>query len=348
MTALPAPGIYFGLPEAVYHAVPALSNSGIKWLMVSPMDFWARSHLNPDYEPEEKDCFTLGTAYDVRITEGKGAFYGRYAAALDPEDHPDALTTADDLRAALRDAGAKVGGNKPDLIARLIEVNPALAANIWDVMLDDHLKHHEGKILLDQDTISKVEIAAAMVEHHPQLSKAFTGGYPQVSIFWTCPETGCPMKSRFDYLKTRAIVDLKTMANPHGKPIDRAVTYEMASRRYHIQAAVYQEAVEALKAMIRQDRESAVHGEPEPSWVDGLAAANEHAFLFVFLQTGVAPVARGYQFPKGLVFDCGKIVVREMKARYVEYLDRFGESPWVDTTEIRSFADEEFPVFMTE
>jgi hypothetical protein len=34
---LPAPGIYFGMPEDDYFALPALSASGIKDLLASPM-----------------------------------------------------------------------------------------------------------------------------------------------------------------------------------------------------------------------------------------------------------------------------------------------------------------------
>ena len=340
------PGLYFGLPEAAYHAHPALSNSGIKSLMISPMDFWARcSWLNPNAEHEESPFMELGTAYDVRITEGRGAFYGRYAAALEPPE--DALRTADDLRQALADLGLKRGGNKPEMIDRLIEANPALAANIWDLMEAEHRERHVGKALLAADQIRRIELAAAMIENHPQLSKAFTGGYPQVSIFWTCEETGCPMKMRADYLKTRAIVDLKTFSNPFGKSVDRAVVSAMANMRYHIQAAVYQEGVEAAKGMIRAMNGAAIHGEPEPAWVERFTAANEHAFLFVFQQTGIAPVARGYEMPRGLIFDCGKIAARQAKEAYLAHLERFGTDPWVDVTDVRAFDDTEFPVYMT-
>jgi hypothetical protein len=348
MTELP-PGIYFGLDEAAYHAAPALSNSGIKNLLTSPMDFWARcAWLNPAFETEEKDCFNLGKAYDTRITEGKDAFDAKYAGKIDPADYPDALVTADDLRGALADLGEKRGGNKAELIARIEEAGLGDAV-IWDRLVENHEIENDSKTLLSADLIRKIEIAAAMIEKHPQLSKAFTGGYPQVSIFWTCEETGCPMKMRSDYLKTRAVVDLKTFANPFGKPIDRAVTYAMASYKYHIQAAVYQEGIAAAKAMFRAHGPSAINGEaPTPAWIESFAASEEHAFLFLFQQTGVAPVTRGYEFPKGLVYDCGKVVVREMKETYMRCLKTFGADPWIDTTDIRLFDDSEFPVFITE
>jgi hypothetical protein len=42
-----ADGVYLGMPEEVYLAIPRLSGSGIQDMMVSPATFWARSWLNP-------------------------------------------------------------------------------------------------------------------------------------------------------------------------------------------------------------------------------------------------------------------------------------------------------------
>lgn len=44
------PGIYFGMPEAAYHADPALSHSGMVKLLLSELDYWVESPLNPDRE----------------------------------------------------------------------------------------------------------------------------------------------------------------------------------------------------------------------------------------------------------------------------------------------------------
>src|SRR3546814_14526079 len=64
----------------------------------------------------------------------------------------------------------------------------------------------------------------SMIEKHPDLSKAFSGGHPEVSIFWQDEQTGISCKARLDYLKARAIVDLKTFSNPLSKPIDKAIS----------------------------------------------------------------------------------------------------------------------------
>ena len=64
--------------------------------------------------------------------------------------------------------------------------------------------------------------------------------------------------------------------------------------------------------------------------------------------TGVAPVARGYQFPRNMTFECGEIAVRQAKATYADCMDRYGTEPWIDGAGIRAFDDTEFPIFMTE
>jgi hypothetical protein len=339
------PGIHFGLDESIYHAHPALSASGIKNLMVSPLDFWARSWMAPEPEEYDSAAMKLGTAFHKRILEGREAFYAGYAAALEPSDYPTALKTNDELKAALQACGMKVSGNKADLIERLSAADPS--ALIWDRIFADHAERNAGRILLAKDTIAKIEIAAAMIEKHPQLSRCFSGGYPEVSIFWTDPETNVPMKSRLDYLKALAIVDLKTFSNPLMKPVDRAIAGAMASGKYHIQTAVYFQAVEHAVEHIKAGR---VFGDVDKDWLVRFAAADhgKRQFVFVFQQTGVAPLARGKILNRGMVYECGVIAMRDAQAKFAECLERFGTEIWVDDGEITAFDDTEFPSYMVE
>ena len=338
-----APGIYFELDESEYHAIEALSNSGIKQILCSPMNFWASTPwLNPEYEEEESKFMDMGKAYHTRIVEGKDVFYSRYAPALDPDDYPDALRTMEELRNALPE-GVKRGGNKTELAAKVLEHFPD--AEVWDLMVEKYQAKHEGKEFLSPKLIKKIEIAAAMIEKHPQLCKAFTGGYPEVSIVWNCRETGVPMKARIDYLKTQAIIELKTFGNPFNKPIDRAIFYAFASQRYQIQAAVYHEAVEEAKAMLSVGM---VSGDCPAEWLHAFTACKQHEMLYIFQQTGIAPVARGWKFPRHLTFDIGKIAVAEAKRRFKESMEKFGKDPWVDETGIQEFDDLDFPPFISE
>lgn len=104
---LPEPGIYFGMSDEVYHALPALSNTGIKKLVASPMIFWASTpwlserKRQQQEEAEEKAHHIFGKAYHARLLEGTSAFALRYAVMLDPADYPDCLVSTDEIKAAI-------------------------------------------------------------------------------------------------------------------------------------------------------------------------------------------------------------------------------------------------------
>lgn len=340
----PEPGLYLGMSADEYHATPALSNSVMKWLRVSALDCWARTPwLNPDAEEEKSPFMELGTAYHRRIVEGREAFQRDYAPQLDPDDYPSALRTMDDIKDALRELGQPVGGNKAQITQRLLENDPT--AQVWDKLVADHTGDHAGKTMLAPEQIRRIEIAAAMIENDPELSKAFSGGHPEVTVIWIDPETEVLKKARFDYLKPRAVVELKTFGNAHGRPVDRAITTAFANGRYHLQAAHYLDAADQAAEHIREGR---VFGEADPAWLKSVAAAQDRVAFFVFQQTGPAPVARGKVFPRGLVYDCAKIAIRDATALYAACLEKYGPDPWVDPRPISTFDDNEFPMYAVE
>ncbi len=326
-------GVFFGLPAEEYHAALALSASGIKWLRVSPLDWWARSPLNPKpFEPESSDAMIAGTAYHKRILEGREAFLAAYAPSLNQADYPEALVTNEQLYQAIVDRGSmtKKSARKDELIHELRRVWPQ--APIWQMMQTMHAELHSGKTLLSAELMARIEYAAAMIEKHPQLSLAFTGGMPEVSIFWTDEETGIPCKARLDYLKPQAVVDLKTFTNQFGMPIRKAIARQMANYRYHIQARWYLDAA------------SLVNADGTFGW-----AAHPRTFLFVFQQQGPAPVARGLVLDPGTIMDIARQEIDEAKAQWMRCWHTFGPGdPWVDTHEIETFDDTEFPAYIAE
>lgn len=343
------PGIFFGMPEEEYFSVPALSASGVKSLRMSPLDFWARARwLNPAYEDdnEEVDSFAriLGKAYHKRICEGREAFTACYAPAFNPDDYKGALDGADDIKAALRkhkEAGTdvKITGNKGELIERLLTLEPT--AKIMDVYRDAYESGHAGKVLIPQKFMDKIELAAAMIERDPQLSKAFTGGMAEVSIFWVCPKIGVPCKARLDYLKPKAIVDLKTFANKSGYPIDRAIDRELGYNRYPIQAAWYYDAADQISALIHAGK---VYGDAPHDYLSALHAGHEKTFLYVFQQKGVAPIARGKSFPRTLT-NCllAAANCENAKQIYRQCVETFGSDPWLVPEPITAFDDATIP-----
>ncbi len=97
-------GIYFDLPENIYHAQQRLSSSGIQDLLVSEGDFWARSWLNPanaDKDKEPTKAQILGRAYHTARLE-PDLLLQRFAQEFDAQDCPDGLTNDTEVRAALK------------------------------------------------------------------------------------------------------------------------------------------------------------------------------------------------------------------------------------------------------
>jgi hypothetical protein len=320
-------GLYFGLDEDVYHGEPRLSASLMKWLRVSSMDCWARSWMNPEREEDEDtDAKELGRAYHKRILEGASAFRAAYAASLDKADYPDALVTADDLRKELAKRDLKVSGNKPDLIARLLADDPKI--QIWDDLVAKHEAANEGRALINFKEMKRIEIAGAMI-----------------SCFWTDAATGVKLKARYDYLKVTAVVDLKTFANQNSRPIDRAIYAAMANNRYHIQAAHYLDSVEFAREFARTGE---ISGEPDPAWLAKFAAGGDPTFLFIWQQTGLAPVAIGRTFPRTSMYQIGQRDVREYIELFASCVERFGSDPWIHDAPIEALDDALYPAYATE
>lgn len=349
------PGIYFGLPEDEYHADPALSSSGIRKLLTSPLDFWVNSPLNPGYVDEKTEAMIVGTAFHRRLLE-PARFAEMYATAPDKGDYPDAVDGAEDLRKLCADLGVKKSGTIADLCERILEVNPD--AELWPVIKAGLLKQTQGRIVLRPSVMADIERAAKIVLLHQAATRAMSGGYSEVSVFWIDPESGVRLKARIDYLKVKAIVDLKTFSNSLGKPVKSAVASAVANGGYHIQAVMYDQAVRAAKYLLRTQKSAAVHfvGHEVPNdWLTSFAACESHAFAFVFIEQGPVTnvVVREFRRADGpggsenLYWNAGLAGVREAIRIYETCMATHGpDKPWIIDYPMAPFADVEFPIWM--
>jgi hypothetical protein len=381
----PEPGIYFGMPEEEYHAIPALSSSGIKKLAASPMIFWAGSWLNPEKDapssPEEREKERvhqrLGKAYHCRLLEGAAAFADRWCVGLDKADYPDAIESVEEIKAAIEKAGhipvtkiatgeevpdpKKAGAMKPvlrtakkeDWIAQLQEID--LDVQIWPIIQSEFAQANAGKGFVTAEQYKRIAIAAAMIERDDELSRMVGGGHAEVSLFWVCPITGVPMKMRADYLKVRSIIDLKTVANQKEMSFERAITSELASRKYGLQPSVYGEGAAAVRQLVREHGASAVHvlsGDVEEATAWALKWAQHREpdeFFFIFQQKGIAPITRGLRWPRmgttKMIFDD---IVKAQKRRFREFNQSYGVDPWLDLKPVYDLADEDLPPYATD
>lgn len=347
----PGEGIFFGMEEETYHAIPALSNGGIKKLAASPMLYWADSRwLNYDYEPrEEKEHFDTGHAAHCRVLEGREAFQQRFAIGLDKKDHPNALDTLKEIKAAYPEGIKPKGTSKRECFDNLKLYDGAV--ELWDDLLAEHEKANEGKTMIPAKTVRQIEIAAAMIEKDPELSAALSGGYPEVVLLWICRKTGVPMKAKADYLKIKMIVDFKTIANQKEQSIENAIRFEIANRRYGIQPSAYLEGAKAVRQLVRERGDEVIHGTYEQrAWAHKWASHTlPDEFMFVFQQKGAAPVARGLFWPRAGTTRmlCDDIVTR-MKRRLRTFSETFGCDPWLDVAPVYDIDDESIPPWATE
>lgn len=361
----PPPGIYFGMPEDTYHSIHACSASGLKKLMVSSMDYWASSPLNPELKDKEDSIYMeLGRAYHARICEGPVVFEQRYCIGLDKSDYgEDLCVTTDDIRKAIEAIDVKPKGTrKSDLIDQLRDAYVDAQMDqppVWDEEVADHKERNEDKVHLPRKQWNRIQIAARMIEADPNLAKAFTGGHAEVSLFWYDEVTGAPCKARLDYLKLQALVDLKSFSNMAGRPIERAIDFEIANRRYYIPVAFYLKGIAAVKQVIKgtplgHQWESVFgwhDGEPVPmldpdvlSWIGAWQEKPEPKVLFVFQQTGAAPVTRGRLMTTGSVYTVNKYAVEALMRKWVLCATTYGTEPWLDLGPVRETVDEEIPL----
>lgn len=341
-----APGIYFDLDEEVYHAAFALSSTGIKDLRVDPFLWWSKSPLNPRQasvlaDAKESMAKALGKAFDARIICGKEYFEANYAVELTHADHPDSLRTADDLRGWLEARELKKSGSKSALIERAIAHDPTV--QIWEAIEEAYRHKHAGKTFIEFDWVEKIEVAAKLIEAHPELSKALKGGSPQVSVVWTCEKTGIPLKARFDYLKQKMIVDLKTFEPRGDMPIDMAIGKEIGFRKYHIQSSLYVEAAAQIPRFIKQGR---VFGTPPSGFLDALTRHPDKRWAWIFQIKGIAPQAFGYMLPESsLLWSIGNIDVDNAKHSFRHHLDVYGADPWLNPVGFKNLDDANIPAW---
>lgn len=343
-------GIYFGLDFDQYRAVPALSYSGAKDLLISPLTYWA-NHVDPSRRDEDTGATRIGQAFHTRILEGAAVFAERFA--IKPENDGSYIEGIEELRARCKELDLKVGGSTADLCARILAADPS--EKLWAKHLENFNAGAEGKSIITAEQWQQVEVPARIISAHPAAGKAFQGGYPEVSILWTDPELQIRCKTRVDYLKIKAALELKTFSNPQELPIDAAVARAVGVRKYHMQARVILDAIGKAKAMATAGK---VHGDVDPGWLAEFIATDQ-TFVWVFIQQGHVPEIRVREFRRTvpgaaegatetLLWSAGWSAWRVAAERYAECRAHYGddpETPWMAPDPMRALSDDELPMW---
>lgn len=328
-----APGVYFGLPEDAYHSDPALGSGDIRSLNTCPMYYWRNSAMNPAREPdEETPALLFGRALHKLVLEGRQAFVAAYTAAPEPRDFPGCLITVDDIKGALKAAGEKVTGNKPDLIARLKAVQPS--AVVFDDIVAAHAAEAQksGTTVLKRTMFEEVVLAGGSIAADGRVAPAFQGGCPEISVFWE--RDGVPLKCRIDYLRLgrwhdkrllALSTDLKSFANQRGLPPERAVALAIAEYRLDMQAAHNTEGAAQIAGFLAAGQMFGAEA-VNPKWLAALASVSpdDHVWHWAFFQKD-APVTLLRQAAPALIARGRKDVEAALQA-YRDNMAAFGTS----------------------
>jgi hypothetical protein len=338
------PGVYFGLPSAEYHADPSLGSADLKRLLQAPAVYWWHSWMNAKRQATlDTPAKQKGRALHKLVLEGEEAF----AKAFAEEPQPDAgcLVTLEDFKARCRELREPVSGTKAELAKRIKVKDPK--AIIFDDILATFrvMAERDGLEVLKADAMREVRQSAATITVNPHLARAFTGGAPEVSVFWV--EHDVPLKARFDYLKPKTIVDLKRLANQRERPVDLAILLAIAEYRYDVQARHYLSAYWHLWMAAQED---AVFGDcPLPkNWPDQIALPDDIAFTWVFHCVD-APVSKGRSItPDAPALNRATREITQAKQLYRERLAKFGTAPWVSDEPVRAIGETDVPAWMRE
>lgn len=211
-----APGIYFRLPENVYHLDAALGSTDIRGIVADPQQWWKGSKLNPNAEERKAyrnitKATVLGSAMHKMVLEGFDAFKRVYVR------RPD-----DPKGASAAEKGALTKASN----AKLLQGQWQLHGKEWDIVMRTE----------------------QLIRSHPDLAQSLSGGQNEVSVFWERPD-GVRCKCRFDRLKPHGIGDLKSIENEKRRRLEDAALADIGWYGYDIQAAHYLEGRAQMKAL---------------------------------------------------------------------------------------------------
>jgi hypothetical protein len=342
-------GVYFGLDESKYHADSALGSSDIRALLKHPSEYWHNSWMNPQREREETDYLAWGTAFHVLILQGMEAFLKRYYRGPSREDHEGLLETMADMKKWLQLRGFAQTGLKAELVKRVLNADPN--APVWDEIERKAQLLAGDRLVLKPKVFDQIIQASGYISNHPDLSKAFQNGYPEVSVFWTAGkvyvedygEWPLRLKARIDYLKYLSLTDLKSFRAWEGEELDITLNKTIGYHGYYIQAAHYITARQRIPAFFREGK---VFGDVSKAWVDRFLELSHQKFLWlwVFYQATGAPVTLGvYYDPEAPYFDVGLSDINRALERYRRYMSVFGTTQWVDVSAPRTLTMEDLP-----
>jgi hypothetical protein len=207
-------GLVKGLSMEEYHAIDALSATGLRHLMRSPWHYKNRVEVVPTRP------MLNGTLAHCAILEPE-AMADRYVVV--PEDAPRRPTDA-------------------QWAAKKSSESSQAAKQWWAAWIEETA----GRIIVEAKDYAITQAQLAAVARDPEISRILSAGYGEASVFWIDEETGVYCKARPDWVHplddgSVEMMDLKSTVDESPNGFGRAV----ARMGYQRQAAHYSAGFEA-------------------------------------------------------------------------------------------------------
>ncbi len=117
-----------------------------------------------------------------------------------------------------------------------VAVMPAFSGTGMHAKKDQWLTENHGKLFLTADEMADCLMMLKAVSAHNVAASQLVGGVPELSYFWTDPDTGIECKTRPDYRRNNGVlVDIKTTGDASLEEFSRSVL----NYGYHVSAAHY-------------------------------------------------------------------------------------------------------------
>lgn len=370
-------GIYFGLPQEVYHAQHRLSASGCCNMLISPGDFWADSWMNPDRKEAPTEALISGTAYHMARLE-PDRFKATYLPGINPADlAEDVLTTYDQIKAALKERGeamTKSGEKVLDAARRLRSVG--YGGQIMHIMQADleAIAEAEEKTILPWELYHQISVDMARLHENTEISPYLTDGQAEVSVLWT-DKHGTAWKARLDYLRVNTVTDVKTFVNSMGKNLEKCIADGIAYNRYYIQGALYWRAAEEIRKGELPVKK--MQNQAQKDLISAIRASEDiFEYWWVFQQKGGVPnvLARRYRQTREIhphylaqapdekgrellrkkiknptkLWEKGQLELDSCAMVFRRYAEAFGTAPWGPEIPVSDTDDEAFAPYFLE
>lgn len=333
-------GIYFGMPEAVYHADAALGSTDLKDILANAVEWhaaerneaWiaARRAMLTKKEIEREDMVSVGkrfgSALHTIILE-PDTFEDRYAVEQATPSHiPRTKQEINDCLVAV--------GQQP-LRTALAMVDYQAACRMHGVMLEDDWRNEQAIENADREVLSprwhrSLQLIRRALERHSTAGKFLSNGRAEVSVFWT-DETGLRLKVRFDYLRIRTVADLKSYAWREGTETVSCFVAAVRKLAYDFSAAHYMDArVNVLPRLVSEGRmfsgDVSEAADVDRHFLAQVAAYDKPRWWWIACKTTGVPEVDAVEMPQDLIqYSAAQTQVEYAKQAYRDMRAKFGD-----------------------